>query len=107
MDAKVEAIKKAALSRASASPDMAGITPVIIDTISHFTSLVEGGSRADLHKLKRVMSETGNPRLVADRDAEGHADRTWAAFLGLAGASAEPGIIGFYRRQAEALKEKR
>jgi len=62
--------------------------------------------RADLHKLKRVMSETGNPRLVADRDADGHADRTWAAFLGLAGASAEPGIIGYYRRQVEAQKEK-
>ncbi len=61
--------------------------------------------RADLHKLKRVMSETGNPRLVADRDSDGHADRTWAAFLGLAGASAEPGIIGFYRRQLETLKE--
>lgn len=39
--------------------------------------------RADLHKLKRVMSPTGNPRFVADSDSEGHADRAWACFLAL------------------------
>jgi phage FluMu gp28-like protein len=42
--------------------------------------------RADLHKLKKVIGPTGNPRLVADRDGEGHADRTWAGFLGIAAA---------------------
>lgn len=39
--------------------------------------------RADLHKLKKVTSPTGAPRFLADRDADGHADRTWALFLAL------------------------
>lgn len=38
--------------------------------------------RADLHKLRKVTSATGAPRFVAERD-EDHADRTWAAFLGI------------------------
>jgi phage FluMu gp28-like protein len=45
--------------------------------------------RADLHKVKKIVGETGNVRLVADSDAEGHADRFWAAFLGLAAAEGE------------------
>lgn len=42
--------------------------------------------RADLHKLRKVASATGAPRFVADRDDD-HADRTWAAFLGIHAAS--------------------
>lgn len=42
--------------------------------------------RADLHKLKKVVGATGNPRLVAERDGEGHADRTWALFLAIGAA---------------------
>lgn len=42
--------------------------------------------RADLHKIKKVIGPTGAPRLVADQDGEGHADRAWAGFLGIAGA---------------------
>lgn len=42
--------------------------------------------RADLHKLKKVSGDTGAPRLVADRDGIGHADRTWACFLAVAAA---------------------
>ena len=38
--------------------------------------------RADLHKVRKLTSATGAPRFVADRDDD-HADRTWAAFLGL------------------------
>jgi len=38
--------------------------------------------RSDLHKLRKVSSATGAPRFVADRDDD-HADRTWAAFLGI------------------------
>lgn len=38
--------------------------------------------RADLHKLRKVTSATGAPRFVAERDDD-HADRTWAAFLGI------------------------
>lgn len=47
--------------------------------------------RSDLHKLRKVSSATGAPRFVADRDDD-HADRTWAAFLGIhaAGAVVEP-----------------
>ena len=39
--------------------------------------------RADLHKLKKVTSNTGTPRFVADSDRNGHADRTWAGFLAI------------------------
>jgi len=39
--------------------------------------------RADLHKLQKVTGPTGTPRFVAERDANGHADRTWAGFLAL------------------------
>ncbi len=44
--------------------------------------------RADLHKLKKVVTPLGNARFDADSDSTGHADRTWAAFMGLyAGAA--------------------
>lgn len=43
--------------------------------------------RADLHKLRKVTGPTGHPRLVANRDSAGHADRSWAGFMGLAGAA--------------------
>jgi len=39
--------------------------------------------RADLHKLQKITSPTGAPRFAAESDSSGHADRTWAAFLGL------------------------
>lgn len=45
--------------------------------------------RADLHKVKKVVGETGNVRLVADSDSTGHADRFWAGGLGLAAASSD------------------
>jgi phage FluMu gp28-like protein len=45
--------------------------------------------RADLHKLRRVASATGAPRFVAERDDD-HADRTWAAFLGIHAAGDGP-----------------
>lgn len=45
--------------------------------------------RADLHKLKKITSETGTPRFVADSDSTGHADRTWAGFLAIH-AAAQP-----------------
>ena len=38
--------------------------------------------RSDLHKLRKIQSATGAPRFVAERDDD-HADRTWAAFLGI------------------------
>jgi phage FluMu gp28-like protein len=51
--------------------------------------------RADLHKIKRVASATGAPRLVADRDGDGHADRAWAAWLGIAAADGAAGPFEF------------
>jgi len=42
--------------------------------------------RADLHKLRKVVSATGAPRFVAERDDD-HADRTWALFLAINAAS--------------------
>lgn len=39
--------------------------------------------RGDLHKLQKISSPTGAPRFVADSDAAGHADRTWACFLAI------------------------
>lgn len=51
--------------------------------------------RADLHKLKKVTSETGAPRFIADSDSNGHADRTWAGFLAINAASQPQSIIEF------------
>jgi phage FluMu gp28-like protein len=51
--------------------------------------------RADLHKLKKVLSATGAPRFVADSDSAGHADRAWACFLALHAASTPTAPIGY------------
>ncbi|WP_439547846.1 terminase large subunit domain-containing protein [Falsiroseomonas sp.] len=51
--------------------------------------------RADLHKLKKEVGATGVPRFVAERDANGHADRAWACFLGLGAADTPPAPIEF------------
>ena len=45
--------------------------------------------RADLHKLRKIIGPTGIPRFVAESDSGGHADRAWAAFLGI--AAGDPG----------------
>lgn len=42
--------------------------------------------RSDLHKLRKISGPTGVPRFVAERDDD-HADRTWAAFLGVNAAA--------------------
>ncbi len=39
--------------------------------------------RADLHSLIKIVGETGAVRFVAPRQGGSHADRTWAAFLGI------------------------
>jgi phage FluMu gp28-like protein len=49
--------------------------------------------RSDLHKLRKVASATGAPRFVAERDDD-HADRTWAAFLGIH-AAGDPPAYGY------------
>jgi len=50
--------------------------------------------RSDLHKLRKVSSATGAPRFVAERDDD-HADRTWAAFLGIHAAGGERVEYGY------------
>ncbi len=50
--------------------------------------------RADLHKLRKVASPTGAPRFVAERDDD-HADRTWAAFLGIHAAGGGQADYGY------------
>jgi phage FluMu gp28-like protein len=45
--------------------------------------------RGDLHAIKKTTGPTGTPRLLADGDTDGHADRFWA--LALATASAVQG----------------
>lgn len=73
---------------------LAGARPLTIATVARQAfeerrvRIPAGNSvlRADLHKIKKVIGPTGAPRLVADRDGEGHADRAWSAFLGIAGA---------------------
>ena len=43
--------------------------------------------RADLHKPKKIVGPTGHPRIVAESDGAGHADRFWACCLALASTS--------------------
>jgi phage FluMu gp28-like protein len=49
--------------------------------------------RSDFRQLQKIASATGAPRIVTPRDGGGHADRAWAAFLGL--AAADNGIPAF------------
>lgn len=51
--------------------------------------------RSDLHKLQKVSGPTGAPRFVAESDDAGHADRTWALFLGLSAASSPKMEYGY------------
>lgn len=46
--------------------------------------------RADLHAIKSQVGITGQRRLVADGDTDGHADRFWAAALATSAASVAP-----------------
>ncbi|GBL46266.1 phage terminase, large subunit [Sulfuriferula multivorans] len=43
--------------------------------------------RADLHAIKKQVGVTGIPRLLADGDTDGHADRFWALALACAAGS--------------------
>jgi phage FluMu gp28-like protein len=68
--------------------------------------------RADLHKIKKVNSETGIPRLVADRDGEGHADRAWAAMMAIAGGDPfitqpQDGALEWIKREHAAMTARR
>jgi phage FluMu gp28-like protein len=45
--------------------------------------------RSDLRQVEKEVSTTGAPRVVTNREGGSHADRAWAAFLGLAAADGE------------------
>lgn len=51
--------------------------------------------RSDLHKIKKEVGPTGTPRFIAERDADGHADRAWACFLAIAAADNPAGEITY------------
>lgn len=55
--------------------------------------LGDAALRTDLHKLQKTTSATGAPRFIAESDANGHADRTWACFLALNAAQNDFGAI--------------
>lgn len=65
--------------------------------------------RADLHKLRKVITPLGNARFDADSDSSGHADRTWAAFMGLYAASQGRGPMEFHttgaRRESSGISD--
>ena len=56
---------------------------------------VSDALRQDLHKLQKKFGPTWAPRLVAESDNSGHADRTWALFLAVNAASTESAPIEF------------
>lgn len=60
--------------------------------------------RADLHKLKKVTSPTGTPRFLAERDSEGHADRTWALFLALNAGSGKQDEYAYEKMEKQKRK---
>jgi len=55
--------------------------------------LGDAALRTDLHKLQKTTSATGAPRFIAESDANGHADRTWACFLALNAAHNDFGTV--------------
>lgn len=55
--------------------------------------LGDAALRTDLHKLQKTTSATGAPRFIAESDANGHADRTWACFLALNAAQNDFGAV--------------
>lgn len=60
--------------------------------------------RADLHKLTKVTGPTGAPRFVADSDAAGHADRTWAGFLAINASDGPSGPVRVHSRRPRQAK---
>lgn len=67
-------------------------------------SMGDAKLRSDLHKLRKVASATGAPRFVAERDDD-HADRAWAAFLGIHAAGGP--TIGYGYEAARSGSEGR
>jgi phage FluMu gp28-like protein len=56
--------------------------------------LGDAAIRADLHSLKKVTTPAGNVRFDVD-GGDGHADRAWAAFLGIYAASGAAEVFDY------------
>lgn len=52
--------------------------------------------RADLRKVQKVTTSAGNIRFMAEREADGHADRFWALALAIHAASDPAAPIEYY-----------
>jgi len=63
--------------------------------------------RADLHSVQRVAGPTGAPRLVAERDASGHADRFWALALAVSAAAGEAPVYAYESLARQAFAPRR
>ena len=64
--------------------------------------------RADWHSLRRTSTAAGNVRFDAAAGAAGHADRAWAAFLGLYAAETPPEAFAYRGvRRSAAGEEQR
>ncbi|MCZ6127875.1 hypothetical protein O5853_30890, partial [Escherichia coli] len=60
------------------------------------------------YKLRKVTGPTGTPRFVAESDAAGHADRTWACFLAINATDGPSGPVmarSRHRREAGHILE--
>ena len=63
--------------------------------------------RNDLHSVKKIVTASNNIRYDADRNENGHADRFWAAGLGLhAGQMAFSGPAEYQSAKHRRLRQK-
>ena len=63
--------------------------------------------RSDLHSVKKIVTAANNIRYDADRNENGHADRFWAAGLGLhAGQTSFSGPVEYQSAQRRRLIRK-
>jgi phage FluMu gp28-like protein len=57
-------------------------------------------TQRDLQKIRRTVTPTGKPSFRAQRDKEGHADRSWAMMLALSGAELPTLFLPNFSHQA-------
>lgn len=75
------------LMSAAIKLDLATILKEGMQDRRHRIPAGDAALRADLHAIKKQVGLTGVPRLIADTDTDGHADRFWAFALGASAAT--------------------
>lgn len=60
--------------------------------------------REDFHSVRRMTTEAGNARFDADRTEAGHADRFWAAALGVHAGSSKPVTVEYESIEQRGLR---